>query len=100
FAEGYFMLPLGSADELLANRSAETNRIRLGLAGYIFMGPVSQELVEEIRSPDQPAVFVGFSEGTPEAMIISSDDEKDSAELTRKLIKLGHRRILHINATA
>lgn len=98
FAEGYFMLPLGSADELLANHSAEANRIRLGLAGYIFMGPVSKDRVEEIRTADQPAIFVGFSEGTPDAINISSDDEKDSAKLTRKIIELGHHRILHINA--
>lgn len=95
---GYFLLPLGSANELLVSESAGITPIWSGLVGFFFLGPVPPATVARFRPHNQPVVFVGFSEGDTDEVNISSDDEADSFLVTQKMIELGHRQIVHINA--
>jgi DNA-binding LacI/PurR family transcriptional regulator len=69
------------------------------LSAVAILGPLDQRTQALLEAMDLPVVIVSFTEYTGPLASIASDDKKDAAILTEKILASGHRKIVHLNAS-
>jgi LacI family transcriptional regulator len=95
----FFLMPLGDMGEfleLLAGTSGP--EIEASLAAVAVLGPVEPKTHALLEAMDLPVAIVGASEYPGPLPSIASDDSKDAALLTEKILAAGRQHIVHINA--
>ena len=67
---------------------------RRGVNGALLLGQQSADILDAIRDAEIPAVQTAiYSDAHPEIGFVASDDFAATRQLTRRLIKLGHRHL-------
>lgn len=95
-----FLMPLGDLGEFLELLTGSLGQeIEGSLSAVAILGPLDQRTQALLEAMDLPVVFVSFTEYTGPHASIASDDKKDAAILTEKILASGHRKIVHLNAS-
>lgn len=99
-ANDFFLMPLGDVGEFLELVAGSLGQeIEGSLSALAVLGPLDQKTHALLESMDLPVVIVGFSEYSGPLPSIASDDMKDAAILTEKILARGHRKVVHLNAS-
>jgi len=100
-AEGIYLMPLGDASEFFNKPSLGLGGdIRESLSAIALLGTGEREIFSSLENFDHPAIIIGVSEYTGPLPSVSTDDESDAGIVTEKLLALGHRNIVHLNAAS
>jgi DNA-binding LacI/PurR family transcriptional regulator len=95
---GIFMVPLGDAEEFLAHESGPMGTPQ-NLSAIAMLGiPDCDATLGRIEQCGHPAVIIAVSEYCGPLPHIATEDNADAALVAKKILALGHRRIVHINA--
>ncbi len=98
-AEGIYLTPLGDVGEFLETISNTKSRaLRKSLTAIALLGPVDRQTYAVLEVINQPVVVVGVAEYRGPMPSVASDDRADAGEVARKILDMGHRRIVHLNA--
>lgn len=98
---GIYLMPLGDAREFF-ERSAHgmENTIEPSLSAIVLLGTGESEVFESLERFEHPAIIIGVSEYHGPLPCVSTDDENDSGIIAEKILALGHRHIVHLNAAS
>jgi len=95
---GIFVVPLGDATEFLSHESGPMGAPE-NLSAIAVLGiPDSEATLGRIEQCRHPAVIIAVSEYRGPLPHIATEDDADAALVAKKILSLGHRRIVHINA--
>jgi LacI family repressor for deo operon, udp, cdd, tsx, nupC, and nupG len=95
---GVYLIPLGDATDYLENKSAPVSSVEDFSAIAMLGGPESARAMQQFEQCGCPAMIIGMSEYEGPLPHVATEDEEDAALVARKLLGLGHRLIVHINA--
>jgi len=100
-AEGIYLMPLGDAKEFF-ERSSKTieGNIRPSLSAIVLLGTGDAEIFSAMENFERPAIVIGVSEYAGTLPCVSTDDEADAVLVAEKILALGHRKIVHLNAAS
>ncbi len=100
-AQGLYIIPLGDAKEFFGKTSDTIDGdIRNSLSAIVLLGAGDEQIFSELENFDHPAIIVGASEYTGSLKHVATEDAADAAILAHKILDLGHRRIVHLNAVS
>ena len=100
-ARGLYIIPLGDAKEFFAKSSdAVDGNIRESLSAIVLLGTGDDQVFGELEKFDHPAIIVGVSEYTGSLKHVATDDAADAGIVAHKMLDLGHRKIVHLNAVS
>lgn len=96
---GIYLMPLGDAKEFFdrPERMIEGN-LKKSLSAIALLGTGEPEIFSALENFEHPAVIIGVSEYSGPLPSVSTDDESDAALVAEKILALGHRNIVHLNA--
>ena len=95
---GIYLIPLGDASDYL-NDNASSMSSAKDLAAIAMLGiPESDHAIAQLEECGCPAVIIGMSEYHGPLPHVATEDEEDAGVVARKLLALGHRHIVHLNA--
>lgn len=98
-AQGIFLLPMGDAHEVFGG-GTQGMVVHRDLAALAMLGgPEGRETTRRLEECGYPAMIIGVSEYEGPLPHVETADEADAGTVARKLLALGHRQIVHINAT-
>lgn len=98
---GIYLMPLGDAKEFFdrPDRIIEGN-LKKSLSAIALLGTGDPGIFSALESFDHPAIIIGVSEYNGPLPSVSTDDESDAALVAEKILALGHRDIVHLNAAS
>lgn len=98
---GIYLMPLGDAKEFFDRpaRIIEGN-IQKSLSAIALLGTGDHGIFTALENFEHPAIIIGVSEYAGPLPSVSTDDESDAALVAEKLLALGHRNIVHLNAAS
>jgi DNA-binding LacI/PurR family transcriptional regulator len=98
---GIYLMPLGDAKEFFSrpDRIIEGN-IQKSLSAIALLGTGDPGIFSALESFEHPAIIIGVSEYAGPLPSVSTDDESDAALVAEKILALGHRNIVHLNAAS
>ena len=100
-ANDFFLMPLGDMGEFLELIAGPNgSEIEASLAAVAVLGPVEQKTHALLEAMDLPVAIVGVTEYLGPLPSIASNDTKDVAILTEKILSSGRRKIVHVNASS
>ena len=95
---GIYLIPLGDATEYLENKSAPVSSLEDFSAIAMLGIPESARTMQQLEQCGCHAMIIGVSEYEGPLPHVATEDEEDAALVARKLLGLGHRQIMHLNA--
>ncbi len=96
---GIYLMPLGDAKAFLARSGhGASGNIRPSLSAIVLLGAGEPEVFAALENFEHPAIILGVSEYRGPLPCVSTDDETDSGIVADKLMAMGHRDIVHLNA--
>ncbi len=99
-SEGIYLMPLGDVGDFLETIADTKGRaLQKSLSAIALLGPVDRQTYAVLEAINHPVVVVGVTEYHGPLPSVASDDRADAAEVARRILALGHRRIVHLNAT-
>ena len=100
--EGIYLMPLGNAKEFFdkSSKTSATGNIRDSLCALALLGTVEPPIFHALENFERPAVIIGVSEYTGSLPCVATDDEADAAKVAERILALGHRQIVHLNAAS
>jgi len=98
---GIYLMPLGDAKAFF-DRSASgvDGNIRPSLSAIVLLGAGEPEVFASLENFEHPAIIIGVSEYTGSLPCVSTDDETDAGIVAEKIMAMGHRHIVHLNAAS
>jgi len=94
---GIYALPLGDISEYMELVSSGIcQSLQKSLSGIALMGPANSEAFLFLESMKVPVAVLGVSEYEGTLPHVASDDRNDAAEVAKKMLALGHTRIVHL----
>ncbi|MEI6034732.1 MAG: GntR family transcriptional regulator [Verrucomicrobiae bacterium] len=97
-AQGIYLIPLGDATEYFENKASPASRGE-DLSALAMLGvPDSERTMSLLEGGEVPTVIIGVSEYHGPLPHIAADDEADAELIARRILGLGHRQIVHLNA--
>lgn len=98
---GIYLMPLGDAKEFF-ERSAPggEGNIIPSLSAIVLLGTGEPEVFASLENFEHPALIIGVSEYHGPLPCVSTDDENDAGIIAEKILALGHRHIVHLNAAS
>ncbi len=98
-SEGIYLTPLGDVGEFLETMADPKARaLRTSLSAIALLGPSDRQSYAVLEALNHPVVVVGVTEYHGPMASVASDDRADAAEVARKILGMGHRQIVHLNA--
>lgn len=96
---GIYLMPLGDAKEFFDRpASGGDGNITPSLSAIVLLGTGEPEVFASLENFEHPAIIIGVSEYHGPLPCVSTDDENDSGIVAEKIMALGHRHIVHLNA--
>ena len=98
---GIYLMPLGDAKEFFdrPERMIDGN-LEKSLSAIALLGTGDTGIFSALENFALPAVIIGVSEYDGPLPSVSTDDEADAALVAEKILALGHRNIVHLNAVS
>jgi DNA-binding LacI/PurR family transcriptional regulator len=98
---GIYLMPLGDAKEFFdkPERIIEGN-LQKSLSAIALLGTGDPGIFSALEAFEHPAIIIGVSEYDGPLQSVSTDDESDAALVAEKILSLGHRNIVHLNAAS
>ena len=95
---GVYLIPLGDATEYLENKSEPVSVLEDFSAIAMLGTSDSEHTMRQLEQCGHPAVIIAVSEYQGPLAHVATEDEADAGLIAKKLLALGHRLIVHINA--
>ena len=96
----FFLMPLGDMGEFLELLAGQKDQeMENSLAAIAILGPVDTKTHALLEAMNRPVAIVSVSEYLGPLPSIASNDAKDAAILTEKILSAGRRKIVHLNAS-
>ncbi len=96
---GIYLMPLGDAKEFFDRPTKIIDgNIKNSLSAIALLGTGDPEVFSMLESFEHPAIIIGVSEYAGHLPSVSTDDGADAALVAEKILSLGHRNIVHLNA--
>ena len=97
-AHGIYLIPLGDANEFFGSSphpiSPPDDISALAMLGI----PDNERTMRQLEECKHPAMIIGVSEYDGPLPHVATADEADAGLVAKKLLALGHRQIVHLNA--
>ncbi|MEI8310907.1 MAG: GntR family transcriptional regulator [Verrucomicrobiota bacterium] len=100
--QGIYLMPLGDATEFFEkpSKTGMAGNLRESLSAIALLGTGGEGIFQLLENFERPAVIIGVSEYDGPLPSVSTDDEADAARVAEKILSLGHRNIVHVNAAS
>jgi DNA-binding LacI/PurR family transcriptional regulator len=96
---GIYLMPLGDAREFFDKQAhASDPQVQLALSAVALLGCGSPDIFSSLEDSALPGIIIGVSEYEGRLPSVATDDEADASLIAERLLALGHRDIVHINA--